>query len=402
MALFQELDVAVPQDLLASINDAFEIHDAQHRRTSDNSQASAVHFSSKGRLTYTNLKHLVNRIKEFLHPVERYMCLLTFFTLHESTVFKCYLESSRKAVQDSTQPSSITVLEKALDSTVAFLCKLVDGTATYEEMLQSGLIKECESDTGHETLRSMASIEREKRLLQKCSKDNPSFFQGAETSSTRLMDVIDFFQFLDHIPNIQKFCQKFQLTGCFEDPNYQEVIDIAKKMSDRGLRLKVTLDEATSYLDRVLHCLVLKNVEDNDYKCLDIFPEILKSEPLHQFLKTEKFTGELGETNFTNMHRIVIAQLHSEDHDIMNALSSTFHALYPLMQQQQNLEGLMTRVKRVVPEHVVKQLRKVNMTMQQIQIWFKKAKVSVVCCIQCVNCMCASMHVNVKNLLLRM
>lgn len=393
MALFQELDVGIPQDLLASINDAFEIHDTQHKGASEISQASPVHFSSKGRLTFTNLKHLVEEIKAFLHPVQKYMRLLTFFTLHNSTVFKCYLESSRKAVQDSTQPSSITVLEKALDSTVAFLSKLVDGTATYEEMLQSGLIKECEGDTGHETVRSMASIEREKRLLQECSKDNPSFFQGAETSSTRLMDVIDLFQFLDHIPSIEKFCQKFQITGCFEDPNYQAIIDIAKKVSDRGFRLKMTLDEATSYLERVLDCLVLKNVEGNDYKCLDIFPEILKSEPLHQFLVAEKFTGELGETNFTNMHRIVIAQLHSEDHDIMNALSSTFHALYPLMQQQQNLEGLMTRVKRVVPEHVVKQLRKVNMTMQQIQIWFTKAKVSVVCCIHCVNCVCTSMYV---------
>ena len=377
MEIFQELDVAIPQDLLASINDTFEIHDdVQHRGTSEVTQASPIHFLSKGRLTFTNLKQLVEKIKTFLLPVQKYMSLLIFFTVHNSTVFKCYLEASRKALQDSSQPSSITVLGKALDSTVAFLCKLVDGTATYEEMLQSGLIKECGSESAPEPLRSMASIEREKRLLQECSKNNPSLFQRSENSSTRLMDMIDLFQFLDHIPNIERFCQKFQITGCFEDPKYQALIDIANKIRDRDFRLRMTLDEASFYLERVLDCLVLNNIEGNDYKCLDIFPEILKSEPLHQFLEAEKFTGDLGETNFTNMHRIVIAQLHSEEHDIMNALSSTFHALYPLMQQQQNLEELMTKVKRVVPEHVMKQLRKVNMTMQQIQIWFTKAKVS--------------------------
>ena len=91
------------------------------------------------------LSSLATTINNFVDPVAQYIEILVYFNLHPSKVFCSYLQNEMD-VQLCTQehtlegehprlPVTVSILRNALQHTVELMAKIVQGTATYGEIV---------------------------------------------------------------------------------------------------------------------------------------------------------------------------------------------------------------------------------------------------------------------------
>ena len=351
---------------------------------------------------YTSLKKLasiVQALERFTEPLCNHMDMLVYFSLQQSQIFATYLEmflTNENALTDysssymessfefevlapalvsdleETPTQELILLQQALRQTKILLQKLGDGTATYKEV------------TANHTLDlKVVKLGNEVETLSKyfehffLREDLPKSYTQVQTflGSGWVKCMLELFEITKHVRNIHTVIEKFNLTGCLNDPNLQQLVSMCEALDTDLSRSEIKLNDASYKMDIVRQCLCLE--QDPNYNFLEIFPSIADSKAFYEFLCSKKFAGREGQERFSLECQFITAQLQHGDYNdiVLNHLISAYEYMVPFLDSEQNLHSLMLRMSMLDASKGCKQLETVNRNIDLIKIWFSKAEV---------------------------
>ena len=370
--------------------------------TSPTSQFQPGHEACRLRLSkkisLRSLSALVQELQTFLIPVIEHINVLVFFKLHHSEMFEKYLRLYfRKETAESETTLShasagiesfafsmpvfssmlpeeeqerdeaveglpLPLVERCLARTVNLLLKLMDGTATYSEIIAEGELNLEKLDIEQEfnTLTGFAAF-----LNRSASQ------QGL----AGVRSMLELFQFTVHIQSIQSVCEQYHLQGCLEDKALHNLLTLVEELKSEANRANLTPLDASQRMLWVKESLCLD--KNTNYKCLDLFAAVADSAAFYQFVRDKRFVGEKGQAVFRQQYQLITAQLQHEEYDetVLNHLFAAFKFISPFMNTKQSFRELMTQVSRLDATNGLKQLETVNTNITLIRLWFSRAEV---------------------------
>ena len=353
--------------------------------------------------TLSDLQKLNEELASFLDPFCNSLDMLVFFHLHQSEMFDKHLlkrlqsiiepdpSQSTKSVMGggfSLVPSimpSVTFskskekidkmyegiplrsLQAALEGVRDLLMKIVQGTATYSDIIAGGAIKLETINTEKEfsTLRTFSET-------MEMNHGNCEGLDGVKS-------MLELFQFTQHIQTIDAVFEQYGLENCRSDPTLKELLKIMEELRPEGSRAKLTPLDAIIKMKLVKESLCLQDA--TSYECLNLFPAVANSAAFYQFIRDKQFVGPKGVAHFHEQYQLITAQLQHEEYDenVLNHLRVAFEFISPFMETGIGFSNLMSRVSRLDATHGLKQLETVNENITLIRLWFSRAEVSDVC-----------------------
>ncbi len=358
--------------------------------------------------TLKELNKVLRELDSFMQPLLDHMEMLVFFRLHKSSLFDKYLRHFLKKIaeelhepqelvsrmsfkdipflipfasspgsfapllslvpQDSSHSKARDNLMRALANTKQLIKKIMQGTATYSEIVaeDEGMFKGLD-------------IEREFAILHEYGQSGTTC---AGLDGVR--NMLELFQYTTHVNNIRSVCDQYStLKNCLQDPKLQELCAIMDDHVRSEDRSRLTPLEAKEKMTKVKEILCLKGKTSS--KCLEIFAAMADSAAFFQFVKDKQFYGQQGQAIFRQQYELITAQLQHEEYDesVLNHLLVAFKIITPFMDQGKTFTELMTEVTSLNATHGFKQLNTVNSNITLIRLWFSRAevgKVSSFCC----------------------
>ena len=348
-----------------------------------------------------DLEKLVNDLQGFLEPILDRMDMLVFFRLHRSVMFnmyqKLFLEKEVKKHLEKVNPIStlssysfsvpppdvsmekatdvepregiqLPILVRSLDMTKELLIKLIEGNATYSEIIAEGRLE----------LENL-NIDEEFTTLD----DFIYYLKHTLKSKEGLIGVrnmLELFQYTKHIEKIQDVCRQYGLQGCSDDPNLKQLVEIANELGPEKSRRALTLNHATERMTEVKYLLfgeALSGRKQPQSHCLKLFEAVSDSVDFYHFIKDKRFTGDRGQAVFSQQYQLITAQLQHEEYDeqVLNHLFAAFKFMSPFMNIHQDFRSLMEQVVDLDTSHGLKQLETVRSNITLIQLWFSRAEV---------------------------
>ena len=258
----------------------------------------------------------------------------------------------------------LALLLRALTQTRDHLLKLLEGTATYADIIAEGELK-----------LEKLNIEKEFTTLTNFYHFlNIPMQDYAGLNGVRSM--LELFQYAAYIHTIHSVCEQYGLKGCLDDPTLQELLALAKELNLEANRAMLTPLDAARKMQRVREVLGLS--EKSDSRCLDLFAAVADSAAFYQFVRDKQFVGPKGHAIFRQQYQLITAQLQHEEYDetVLNHLYAAYKFIEPFMETKQNLHELMTQVTSLDATNGLKQLETVNTNITLIRLWFSRAEVS--------------------------
>ena len=349
------------------------------------------------KLMLKDLNRLVDDLLAFLRPILDHIDMLVFFHLHHSHMFdkylKVFLEKEAKKHMERMNPTStlstfgfsiprlpavnvrmaeveseermkLTILVRSLDQTKELLIKLVEGNATYNEIIAEGKLDVEKLD-----------IDQEFNILGEFILHLKHTLTSRE-GLIGVRNMLELFQYTKHIEKIHSVCDQYKLKGCLEDPNLKQLVEIAKELAPKKCRHVLTLNETFKTMKRVKRLLFGKQQPPSH--CLKLFQAVADSTAFYHFIKDKGFGGEHGQAVFTQQYLLITAHLQYEEYDeqVLNHLFAAFKFMTPFMNVRQDFKSLMAQVVHLDTSHGLKQLETVNSNITLIQLWFSRAEVS--------------------------
>ena len=347
-----------------------------------------------------DIEKLVSDLQRFLQPILDYMDMLVFFRLHHSVMFdkyqKLFLEKEEKDMDKvnpiPTLPSlafsiphpavsirkgadlkfeedmKLAILVRSLHKTKELLIKLIKGNATYNEIIAEGRLE----------LESL-DIDEEFTTLDDfiCYHKHPL---KSKEGMIAVRNMLELFQYTEHIEKIYNVCGQYGLQGCLDDRNLKQLYKIAKDLEPKESRLALTLNHATEILIQVKKLLFGEpsfGKKQPQSHCLKLFEAVADSVAFHHFINDKQFTGDRGQAIFREQYQLITAQLQHEEYDeqVLNHLFVAFKFMSPFMNTKQDFTSLMGQVIELDTSHGLKQLETVNSNITLIQLWFSRAEV---------------------------
>lgn len=352
----------------------------------------------KKKAILVNLETFLQTLKSCLSIGDDILGMLRFFSLKNSMLFFKFTKESMKEREkvpvskylpitmsrsDTSSVSHIGLagpifhFGKALEKTHEFIVDLIQGKATYASIMQSGILGNTSMCFSDDFKVEMTTIKHELAIVEEYGLT----LKNVTKDIGGVYDLVGLLGLLKHIEQILMFCREFNITGCLEDPLYDELNQIVELFKDENQLKLLTMQKATEYMQKVTRSLGLEQKEYlcGEYMCLDVFPVVANSRQLCQFLEANNFLGEEGRINFHNMYELVTRQLQHEEYEqsVLNSFGGTFHFLYPLLQSNQTVKELVSVVTKLNPTTAISQLETVNSNLTQINIWLASTKVSV-------------------------
>ena len=369
-----------------------------HSTTGQFNAGHGVTLKISKAMSLKDLEMLVNRLQAFLQPILDHMDMLVFFHLQHSVMFDKYqklylgkgsrehkeklhpmstlssygfsipplpIVSLRQAEMESEEVIGLPILVRSLDQTKQLLIKLIEGTATYSEIIAEGTLD-------LETL----DIEREFNILNDFIVHFKLNFRKAE-GLTGVRNMLELFQYTKYIIKIHGVCEQYGLKGCLEDTNLKRLVEIAEDLGPENSRRALTLNNATENMKEV-KCLLFGGQQVGSH-CLKLFEAVAHSAAFYKFIKEKRFIGEHGQAVFSQQYQLITAQLQHEEYDeqVLNHLFAAFKFMIPFMSTQQDFRSLMAQVVHLDTSNGLKQLDTVNSNLTLIQLWFSRAEVGL-------------------------
>ena len=341
-------------------------------------------------LSLHELSILVKGLETFLQPIMDVLDMLVFFKLHPSEMFDKYLQVYLKSESEleeqrststlpdfsftvlsaaGTQPDNHSlamglprdVLLRAANHTCDLILKLMQGTATYLDIIAKG-----------ELNLSELAIEQEFAILHSC----PAYLNFPPASYEGLAGVrnmLELFQFVDHIQTIYNVCEQYQLQGCLKDPQLVELCQLVEGLNIKENCAKLTPCEASNKMERVKNILRL----GSEANYLKLFTAMGDSTAFYQFVRDKQFMDRKGQAVFHQQYQLITAQLQHEEYNetVLNHLYAAFKIIEPFMDTHQTFQQLMSKVTSLNVTDGLKQLQTVNTNITLIRLWFSRAEV---------------------------
>ena len=351
-------------------------------------------------LTLHELSDLIKGLNTFLQPIMDVQDMLVFFKLHCSKMFEIYLQvylqrdSELKETESviKEQPSTsalpsfsftavsmqprqddhspveglpLGMLRRAMNCTRDLIIKLMEGTATYSDIIAGGELNLEKLD-----------IEREFSTLCSCSADLKLPVTTQE-GIAGVRSMLELFQYVHHIRTIHSVCKQYQLQGCLKDSQLVELLHLVKDLDLEENRARLTPLDASKKMERVKEILCLHN----GAHCLKVFTAVGDSTVFYQFVRDKGFVGGKGQAVFQQQCQLITAQLQHEEYNeaVLNHLYAAFKIIAPFMERHQRFHQLMSQVTKLNVTDGLKQLETVNTNITLIRLWFSRAEVSGEC-----------------------
>ena len=358
--------------------------------------------------TLHNLCEVVGGLQRFLLPLLDVLDMLIFFKLYPSKIFKEYLQfylrkeseaeikemcsaeeweqhntatittslhsplptlpsvtmQSHPDDQSSVRGIPLDVLLRAANHTRNLIMKLMEGTAAYSDIIAKGKLN-------LETL----DIKRELSTLHGYAMHvKPPVSSCKGLAGVRSM--LELFQYIHHIKTIHSVCEQYQLQGCLEDVELDELCTLVENLSSEESRARLTPLEASPKTKRVRDILCQASPSS-----LELFTAVGDSNAFYQFVREKQFVGEKGQAVFQQQYQLITAQLQHEEYNetVLNHLYAAFKIIELFMDRDQSFHQLMSQVTRLDVNNGLKQLKTVNTNITLIQLWFSRTEVSGGC-----------------------
>ena len=314
-------------------------------------------------LSLSVLRTLVHNLSALLTPICECVDFMIYFELHPSRLFSAYLLQTLHELAGVKPLVSIALLKEGVENTQSLLKKVLQGNATYGEIIAKGALK----------LEDF-NIDEELNDLVEC-KYTGSHGRGGLTAMKSLLKL---FQFIVYIPVIEEVLQQYQLQACLDDPKLKELIKLAKALENQEARERLTPADAESKWEIVCEALCIK--ENASPKCLELFSKVADSADFSNFLKEKQFTGIKGEDRFNQEFQLITAQLQHDPYRemVLNHLFAAFRFIAPFMDPSHtSLCSLMTIVTALDLPEGLPQLETVKNNMHLIRFWFSHKEENV-------------------------
>ena len=338
---------------------------------------------------------VVQELQEFINPLLDHLDMVIFFRLHNTILCDKYLRHFLKEIEevnhnfrssavlfsthlgaspdslpppvvhDNTVINSTNNFKKALSSTRELLLKIMEGTATYSEIVAED-----------EGMFNGLDIKKEFATLHEYSKHCK--LTGVTLAGLECVkSMLELFQYTTHVNSIHNVCYQYStLSGCRDDPKLKELCSIIEDHVKSKDRFQLTPLKAKEKMVQVKEILCLG--ENTSSKCLEIFAAMADSAAFYQFIRDKQFHGHQGQVIFQQQYELITAQLQHEEYDesVLNHLLIAFKIITPFMDSSKNLTDLMVNVIALNETHGFKQLYTVNSNINLIRLWFSRAEVS--------------------------
>ena len=343
-------------------------------------------------LTLKEIIALTEQLDTFVRPILEHMDMLVFFTLHQSEIFNDYvyrrlkIECSSTSVQVSVVPKyalstlrilsneqkkeseedevSVSMLANVLASTKKHLVSLIQGTATYSDII---------AEDGKLNLEAM-NIEAEFNVLIAFFKTTCSINIHEGLKGIRCM--LELFQYTStHIPVIRNVIMQYKLEGCLHDQCLEDLVMIAEEIE--GSKASQIPCQAIAKVEHVKSLLCLQSSKAS--KSLKLFPAVLDSRIFYQFVRDMKFDDDKGQEAFRSQCQLITDILQHEEYNdtVLNHLLAAYNFIFPFMDTKQGFASLMSRVIALdISDMGLKALETVNSNVSLIRLWFSRAEVS--------------------------
>ena len=396
LSVFSGHGVALPSDLSALLSESVLFPGEQNPIVKlvkhDPSPSATGKFSPPDRtvklqvsmtVSLKVLNYLTKGIKDFVNPVAQYINILVYFNLHPSKVFSTYLnkevdvqmhtqELAQKQEEHARLPVTISLLQSALQHTVALIEKLVKGDATYREIVAGGLL-DLQSDGSPKRFADINfDVEEEFQGLVEC----PLIRSYGTCGLYMIKSLLKLLQLPHYFEMINCVCSQYHLGKCHEDADFMKISQWAIELQQQDKRESLTPADAESKWKEVQKIFCLQ--EGRSLKCLDLFAKIADSVDFYHFLEEKQFTGQKGEFLFRQQYDLVTAQLQHEEYNetVLNHLYAAFKFISPFTDSQQTFSCLMKAVTSLDTTVGLVQLDTVKNNMHLIRLWFSRAEVS--------------------------
>ena len=350
------------------------------------------HLKLTKALSLHELSNLVKGLESFLQPIIGILDILVFFKLHPSEMFDKYLQGYLKSESEleeqhstntppafsftvqafsaagmqpeyhsSAEELSRDVLLRATNHTCDLILKLMQGTAAYLDIIAKGELNLSELD-----------IEKEFGILRSCS-DYLKLPLASCEGLAGVRNMLELFQYVNHIRTIHNVCEQYQLQGCLKDPQLVELCQLVEGLDFEESRANLTPCEASKKMNRI------KKIwgSGSEANCLKLFTAIGDSTAFYQFVRDKQFVGEKGQAVFQQQYQLITAQLQHEEYNetVLNHLYAAFKIIQPFMNTHQPFQKLMSKVTSLNITKGLKQLQTVNTNITLIRLWFSRAEV---------------------------
>ena len=364
----------------SSTTGSFQLHHDHHLRLTQEIRLKELH-------------ELVNELSTFLTPFEQLIKMLVYFKLFPSEIFRKYMHynlqketacQGRKEDESTIHPithglplstlpghgtvdalklESSTKLIAALSQTRTMLVKLVQGTATFKEIILEGDLNLMSLDTDVE-FGTLA-------VFFKPSAEPQALSEGL----IGIKSMLELFQYQVYIETIDSVCKQFMLQGCLGDDTLLRLRKLAKRLKSDDTWDEMTPLQAAEQLRQVKEDLCLKS--RSHFKSLELFESVRNNSVFYQFVQGEKFVGAKGHARFLQQYGLITAQLQHEvyEESVLNHLYAAFHVIEPFIDTTQIFQKLMHRVTALDTTSGLKQLDTVNSNISLIRLWFSRAEV---------------------------
>ena len=326
--------------------------------------------------TLTVLDSLIDKVKEFVQPIAPYIDLLVYFKLHPNKIFNAYFQKEVELQsckdQEGEEHVRLQVLKNALEHTVTLMERIMEGAATYGEIVAGGELSVLADGSQKSFVDSSFDVEEEFRNLVRCSQ-----FRNYSTGGIhRIKCLLKLLQLPHYVEMINCVCRQYNLNNCQVDADFKKVQEFALKLQIKEERSRITPTDAKIIWEEVEKIFCLQ--EGASLKCLDIFSKVADSVDFYHFLEEKEFTGQKGEVLFRQQYDLVTAQLQHEEYNemVLNHLYAAFKFISPFTDPGQTFNCLMSVVTSLDTREGLAQLDTVKKNMHLIRLWFSRAEVS--------------------------
>ena len=334
-------------------------------------------------VSLTVLNSLTKGINGFINPVAQYVNILVYFNLRPNKVFSTYLNKevdcqvhTQQLAQEQEEharlPVTISLLQNALQHTVALIENVMKGDATYRQIVAGGLL-DLQFDGSPKKFADINfDVEEEFHGLVEC----PLIRSYGARGLYMIKSLLKLLQLPHYFEMINCVCSQYHLGKCQEDLDFKKISEWAIELQQEDKRASLTPADAESKWKEVQKIFCLQ--EGHSLKCLDLFAKIADSVDFYHFLEEKQFTGQRGELLFRQQYDLVTAQLQHEEYNetVLNHLYAAFKFISPFTDSEQTFSCLMKAVTSLDTAEGLVQLDTVKNNMHLIRLWFSRAEVS--------------------------
>ena len=298
------------------------------------SQPDSEHTVELSRsITLNELAAFVDELNKFHEPVKKFTAMLTFFTFHNSTLFRQCLsahnlsltkESQLLQIRDATIPfqhkhfdTDLPCFVSCLENAQKVILKLLDGQGDYTDIVKI-------DPEGH------LEIIKEVEILRQYS----AVFGVNCNGLMKTHSMLNFHRLVCQAHGVISVCHQFKLEECLKDSRLHELQKQVLELKSEAVSSRLMPTDISRKLKRMKELLCI--TEDTDIQCLDLFPAVKAhcSDKLSQLMLDEQCRLR---------HKDIAKHLQHEA-SALHDLSSAMELMSPFLDADQKFESMTIQV----------------------------------------------------------